>query len=310
MTPEEKVKAHDGALERDNSKTSGLKSLMLQYLQSAANRKDDTEIESDTDLWSKKILDYVQKCDEGQKEPKPIENRSEELSLSMSISSYLNTASDELYAKGKPFYREDVRKHIHECMKMWQKLHYSYFYKEQESVEAELEELKRLRDLTHETREAYERGIKVGRDEVKSTEWSEEDRERIQRIYDFMWKNRKGDTDTIHQIEKDADWLKALRSQPKRCDTYYDIIHNIFDTLKDIDFMKITPEHRVSLLNDIRVKCKNADECAAILDEPHWKPSEEQMDALETAASSLQSPALESLYNDLKKTNGGLRYDK
>lgn len=32
-----------------------------------------------------------------------------------------------------------------------------------------------------------------------------------------------------------------------------------------------------------------------------WKPSDEQMDALETATSSLQSTALESLYNDLEK---------
>jgi len=32
-----------------------------------------------------------------------------------------------------------------------------------------------------------------------------------------------------------------------------------------------------------------------------WKPSDEQMDALETAVSSLQSTALESLYNELKK---------
>ena len=35
--------------------------------------------------------------------------------------------------------------------------------------------------------------------------------------------------------------------------------------------------------------------------QPHWKPSEEQMDTLETAVSSLQSSALESLYNKLKK---------
>jgi hypothetical protein len=53
------------------NKFSGLKSLMLQYLQSAANRKDDTEIESDTDLWGRKILDYVWKYDEKQKEQKP-----------------------------------------------------------------------------------------------------------------------------------------------------------------------------------------------------------------------------------------------
>ena len=81
-------------------------------------------------------------------------------------------------------------------------------------------------------------------------EWSEEDEKRIQRICDFLWKNRKGDTDTIYQIEKDADWLKSLR--------------------------------------------------------PSWKPSEEQMAALYTAAR--ESPIIKEngnylydLYNDLKK---------
>jgi len=54
-------------------KFSGLKSLMLQYLQSAANRKDDAEIEDDTDLYGRKILDYVWKYDEKQKEQKPAE---------------------------------------------------------------------------------------------------------------------------------------------------------------------------------------------------------------------------------------------
>jgi len=52
-------------------KFSGLKSLMLQYLQSAANRKDDTEIENDTDLFGRKILDYVWKYSDEQKEQKP-----------------------------------------------------------------------------------------------------------------------------------------------------------------------------------------------------------------------------------------------
>ena len=54
-------------------KFSGLKSLMLQYLQSAANRKDDSEIESDTDLWGRKILDYVWKYSDEQKEQKSAE---------------------------------------------------------------------------------------------------------------------------------------------------------------------------------------------------------------------------------------------
>lgn len=35
-----------------------LKSLMLQYLQEAANEKDDLDIEADTDKWARKILGY------------------------------------------------------------------------------------------------------------------------------------------------------------------------------------------------------------------------------------------------------------
>ena len=35
-----------------------LKSLMLQYFQEAANEKDDSDIEADTDKWARKILGY------------------------------------------------------------------------------------------------------------------------------------------------------------------------------------------------------------------------------------------------------------
>ena len=78
-------------------------------------------------------------------------------------------------------------------------------------------------------------------------EWSEEDNKRIERIYDFLWKHKRGFSAIIWQIEEDANWLKSLKP------------HNT------------------------------------------WKPSEEQMDVLETAVSSLQSNTLESLYQDLKR---------
>lgn len=42
-------------------------------------------------------------------------------------------------------------------------------------------------------------------------EWSEKDNERIERIYHFIWKNRKGDTSEIYQQEQDAEWLKSLK---------------------------------------------------------------------------------------------------
>ena len=42
------------------------------------------------------------------------------------------------------------------------------------------------------------------------TGWGQENQERINRIYDFLWKNRKGDTDEIYRQEQDANWLKTL----------------------------------------------------------------------------------------------------
>ena len=39
-------------------KIDQLKSMMLQYLQEAANEKDDSDIEADTDKWARKILEY------------------------------------------------------------------------------------------------------------------------------------------------------------------------------------------------------------------------------------------------------------
>lgn len=57
------------------------------------------------------------------------ENWDKELALSLQIQAYLNTASDELYAQGKPLYSKSHLEGIHECMKMWVKLHNYYFYK-------------------------------------------------------------------------------------------------------------------------------------------------------------------------------------
>lgn len=44
----------------------------------------------------------------------------------------------------------------------------------------------------------------------KSADWGKGDAVRLQRIIDFLWYNRKGDTDTIYQQEQDIDWLKSL----------------------------------------------------------------------------------------------------
>ena len=43
--------------------------------------------------------------------------------------------------------------------------------------------------------------------------WSDEDFKRIDYICDFIWKNRKGDTDEIYQQEQDVKWLKSLKDR-------------------------------------------------------------------------------------------------
>jgi len=131
--------------------------------------------------------------------------------------------------------------------------------------------------------------------EQKPAEWSDEDEKMLADII-FKLAGFMGNG-------KNIAWLKSLRPQPQG--TYKLIVHNIYEMLKDKDFFDITPSHRVSLLNDIRVRCKNADEQAEILDVPSWKPSEEQMKALEVAfrkdGDDNYRNAINSLYNDLKK---------
>jgi hypothetical protein len=54
--------------------------------------------------------------------------------------------------------------------------------------------------------------LKSLKDRVQpNKEWSKEDSERLDRIYKFIWANRKGDTDEIYQQEQDADWLMTLK---------------------------------------------------------------------------------------------------
>lgn len=142
-------------------------------------------------------------------------------------------------------------------------------------------------------------------EDQKPAEWSEED-EKIRSNLMSLLANMRGDRITEETYQKYYPWLKSLRSRPQG--TYKQIVHSIYEMLKDKDFTEITPDHRVSLLNDIRVKCGHADEWADILDEPGWKPSEEQMQYLLAAINDPNNAGaeschliLKSLYNDLKK---------
>lgn len=102
---------------------------------------------------------------------------------------------------------------------------------------------------------------------VGKQEWSEEDEEMLEYAIGDLndAKQLFHAKDAIDLCDKEIAWLKSLRPQPKR-------------------------------------DCKD---CAMFLNgectKPHWKPSEEQMAALEAATVRYQSTGLESLYEDLKK---------
>lgn len=68
------------------------------------------------------LRNLVEEAEALNDDEKKQKERNKELSLSLGIHAYLNTLSDNMYARG-----EDVRG-IHDCMKMWQKLHNRYFY--------------------------------------------------------------------------------------------------------------------------------------------------------------------------------------
>ena len=137
-------------------------------------------------------------------------------------------------------------------------------------------------------------------------EWSEEDEETIRNAI-----NRIEQLDHYWNRPRDEKLIKRLKSlRPSWQIAYRQIVHSIFKMLEGKDFRRM-PSRCVSLLNDIRVKCKDAIECAPILDEPSWKPNEEQMEALQRAIDACESEwvyqddELRSLFTDLEKLMQG-----
>jgi len=55
--------------------------------------------------------------------------------------------------------------------------------------------------------------LNAAQEEMLKPAWSEEDEKRVHRISDFIWKNRKGDTDEIYQQEQDVNWLKSFKDK-------------------------------------------------------------------------------------------------
>lgn len=332
-------------------KFSELNSLLLQYFQSAVKRNDDTEIESDTDLWGRKILDYVRKHDEKQKESlgdfiddfpysdeqkeqKPKEQCVDVIKMSTLLAADRLASAEmtgrlkerkeilenpEKYGLCKPAECEDCAMYLSgNCIHPNGKC--ENVKSKQEWSEEDKRILNRIYSIIGWAMDEHafssckkllgdKEGVEL-QDFLRSIakpkqEWSEEDKEKIVTISEIIEHCTtipySGGTLTLNKEYKKEllCFIKSLRPQPQG--VYKQVVHSIFKMLKDKNFYGMPLSNCASLLNDIRVKCKDADECAEILDDPSWKPSEVQMEALEAATVRYQSTGLESLYEDLKK---------
>ena len=146
---------------------------------------------------------------------------------------------------------------------------------------------------------------------IQHTSWSEEDESMLTRCIGILGKCYMGELPT--KVEEELNWLKYLSDrvqlQPKQEWSEEDVkmIENIIDTInmsiEDCDVDDISTKARFSLEKE-RDWLKN--KLKSLRPQSHWKPTDNQMDALNDYANSICSypdrqDDLRSLFNDLKK---------
>lgn len=252
------------------NKFSGLKSLMLQYLQSAANRKDDAEIEDDTDLWGRKILDYVWKYDEKQKE-QPVEGIPDSVKFDEGFKTGREIGFREGVESVKPveWSEEDrsIMDGIQLVLESWDRTHssiaglpslipsYISWLKSLRPQKLDASKLENfdpvdvLNRIKTEWPMAWE---KV----VGKQEWSEEDEEKIKDIIDYLecWNDFDHGSESFEEYRKrmegNIQFMKSLRSSWKpsneQMGALYDSIEWEGERAEDVDFIL------KSLYNDLK----------------------------------------------------------
>lgn len=143
----------------------------------------------------------------------------------------------------------------------------------------------------------------------KSAEWSKKDKKIITLIIEDLRNLRKSETDEhiIADYNDEIDWLKSLRPQPKRERTKEEIdkldrIYHVLSLAEDTHTYSTTSR----LIGD-KEAVEPQDFLRSIaFPKHHWKPTEEQMKALDSARMHIDWGAkncntLSSLYNDLSE---------
>lgn len=166
----------------------------------------------------------------------------------------------------------------------------------------ELEQLAKLREMTHEIRDAYKRGIEVGRVESQQ-EWSEEDKKMIDHLIEAlpMWA-----TGRIAMLPSQAEeYVKRLKSLPERFNLQpmqewsekdermqnqliYDVEYHKKEALVSAKKNKVT-----KALYDGIEECydEKINWLKSLRPQPHWKPSKEQMEAFRSYIKDFQEKA-------------------
>jgi len=277
-----------------------LKSMMLQYLQEAANEKDDSAIEADTDKWARMILRY-------DFEQKPSEWEWPNLS---------NCIRNCKKCHGKCLYRKEP-------------------YEEKQPLEWSEEDVKRIKQLIYDTeaiRAGYERKkeqlgecfneslIKDCDEQVawlkslkdrgnfpksntnSPSEWSEEDKHRCKDAIYFLETAKKHYASTS-EIELTIEWLKSLQPQARQEQKEQttleylpkEKINDIISKLTNLSFRKLIPYNskEYKKIKEIRTNVRD------LLDYPieqkpvEWSEEDEKMrtkilEALDAYADHVQ----------------------
>ena len=151
--------------------------------------------------------------------------------------------------------------------------------------------------------------------QMKPAEWSEEDEKTIERLITRLnwitYNTRTNGTSPNITFFDEIEWLKSLRPQPHK-EIYQAAKHDL--AIKFMNYLDDNrPEGKMGLSNgeceDIDKAFKENDwaKIERYIHKYHWKPSEEQMDALNVLnchgdlSYVGQQNQLISLYNDLKK---------
>lgn len=142
--------------------------------------------------------------------------------------------------------------------------------------------------------------------EQKPAEWSEKDKDNIQRALYYVDYYQTHEADT-KEAEECFDWLKSLKPQNKCVyNPYKEVVVSIAEMCKHYD--KASHSGLRDFYDNVKVKCKDATEYDHLFPQNHWKPTEEQMNTMKYLAKyyakGCDEPTrsiIEGLYEQLKQ---------